>query len=55
MDDPEDVRLPNWPAMSPARQPPGESDAGQGAGIFVSFANANGAPAVEQLFPVTAY
>jgi hypothetical protein len=41
--------------MSPARHPLGESDAGQGAGMFVSLDKANGAPAVEQLFPVTAY
>ena len=53
MTEPEDVRFPNWPAMSPARHPVGDADAGQGAGILVSLASANGGPAVEQLFPVT--
>jgi hypothetical protein len=52
MTEPEDVRFPNWPAMSPARQPVGLADAGQGAGMFVSLVSAKGAPAVEQLFPV---
>jgi hypothetical protein len=54
MTEPEDVRFPNWPAMSPARQPPGASEGGQGTGMAVSLFNAKGAPAVEQLFPVTA-
>lgn len=49
------MRFPNWPAMSPARHPPGASEGGQGAGIAVSLFNVKGGPAVEQLFPVTAY
>ena len=55
MTEPEAVRLPNWPDMSPARHPPGASEGGQGNGMAVSFFRVNGPPAVEQLFPVTAY
>ena len=51
----DELKLPNWPAISPALQPLGTASGGQGTGILVSLASANGGPAVEQLFPVTGY